>query len=91
MTDADYLYAFQRIVMPIAYEFAPDFVLGESTLDAIQLLASSTTLISMASSLCWFRCRRGRHPRGMSRYASGLRSHDAHAVISRKWSHGRGS
>lgn len=30
MGDADYLYAFQRIVMPIAYEFAPDMVLGES-------------------------------------------------------------
>lgn len=29
MTDADYLLAFQRVVMPIAYEFAPDFVLGE--------------------------------------------------------------
>ena len=28
MGDADYLYAFQRIVMPIAYEFAPDFVIG---------------------------------------------------------------
>lgn len=29
MTDADYLYAFQRVVMPIAYEFAPDFVIGK--------------------------------------------------------------
>jgi hypothetical protein len=29
MGDADYLYAFQRIVMPIAYEFAPDFVIGQ--------------------------------------------------------------
>lgn len=27
--DADYLHAFQKIVMPIAHEFAPDFVLGE--------------------------------------------------------------
>ena len=30
MGDADYLYAFQRIVMPIAYEFAPEFVIGGS-------------------------------------------------------------
>jgi hypothetical protein len=31
MADADYLYAFQQIVMPIAYEFAPDLVIGEYT------------------------------------------------------------
>ena len=29
MTDADYLYAFMRIVMPIAYEFAPELVISE--------------------------------------------------------------
>lgn len=28
MNDADYIYAFQRIVMPIAHEFNPDFVIG---------------------------------------------------------------
>lgn len=28
MGDADYIYAFQQVVMPIAYEFAPDFVIG---------------------------------------------------------------
>lgn len=28
--DADYLYAFQRLIMPICYEFAPDLVLGRS-------------------------------------------------------------
>jgi histone deacetylase 6 len=27
--DVDYIYAFQHVVMPIAYEFDPDFVLGE--------------------------------------------------------------
>lgn len=26
--DADYLYAFQHIVMPIAYEFNPDLVIS---------------------------------------------------------------
>lgn len=31
MGDADYLYAFQQIVMPIAYEFAPDLVIGASS------------------------------------------------------------
>lgn len=30
MTDADYVAAFQKVVMPIAYEFRPDFVLGKS-------------------------------------------------------------
>ncbi|KPV74546.1 uncharacterized protein RHOBADRAFT_54352 [Rhodotorula graminis WP1] len=34
MSDADYLYAFQRIVMPIAFEFAPDFVLVSAGFDA---------------------------------------------------------
>lgn len=28
MGDADYLYAFQSIIMPIAYEFAPDMVMS---------------------------------------------------------------
>ena len=28
MGDAEYLYAFQKIVMPIAMEFAPDFVIS---------------------------------------------------------------
>ncbi|GAA5932713.1 hypothetical protein JCM1841_001202 [Sporobolomyces salmonicolor] len=34
MTDADYIYAFQQIVMPIAYEFAPDIVLVSAGYDA---------------------------------------------------------
>lgn len=28
MGDGDYIYAFQRIVMPIALEFQPDLVIG---------------------------------------------------------------
>jgi histone deacetylase 6 len=28
-TDADYMYAFQQVVMPIAYEFNPDFVFSK--------------------------------------------------------------
>lgn len=28
MGDADYIYAFQRIVMPIAMEFTPDLVIS---------------------------------------------------------------
>jgi histone deacetylase 6 len=27
--DGDYIYAFQKIVMPIAYEFAPDLVISK--------------------------------------------------------------
>lgn len=30
MADADYIYAFQKIVMPIAMEFAPELVISES-------------------------------------------------------------
>ena len=29
MGDAEYLWAFQKIVMPIAMEFAPDLVIGK--------------------------------------------------------------
>lgn len=31
MGDADYMYAFLNIVMPIAYEFAPEFVFSMSS------------------------------------------------------------
>ncbi|RSH94679.1 Histone deacetylase hda1 [Saitozyma podzolica] len=34
--DADYIYAFQRIVMPIAYEFAPDLVIISAGFDAAE-------------------------------------------------------
>jgi hypothetical protein len=30
MADADYIYAFQKIVMPIAMEFAPELVISKS-------------------------------------------------------------
>jgi len=30
MADADYLYAFEKIVLPIAYEFAPELVISKS-------------------------------------------------------------
>ncbi|KAG9012505.1 Histone deacetylase hda1 [Tulasnella sp. JGI-2019a] len=36
MTDADYIYAFIRIVMPIAYEFAPDLVIISAGFDAAE-------------------------------------------------------
>lgn len=29
MGDAEYLYAFEKIVLPIAYEFAPELVISE--------------------------------------------------------------
>lgn len=31
--DGDYIYAFQKIVMPIAYEFNPDLVISRSLID----------------------------------------------------------
>jgi histone deacetylase 6 len=33
-TDADYIHAFQQIVMPIATEFAPELVISKSTCTA---------------------------------------------------------
>lgn len=30
VTDGDYIYAFQQVVMPIAMEFAPSLVIGKS-------------------------------------------------------------
>ncbi|KAH7108352.1 hypothetical protein BKA62DRAFT_18946 [Auriculariales sp. MPI-PUGE-AT-0066] len=36
MGDADYLYAFQNIIMPIAYEFAPDLVIISAGFDAAE-------------------------------------------------------
>ncbi|KAL8280223.1 hypothetical protein RQP46_007337 [Phenoliferia psychrophenolica] len=36
MGNADYIYAFQQVVMPIAYEFAPDFVIVSAGYDAAQ-------------------------------------------------------
>ncbi|KAG8850391.1 Histone deacetylase hda1 [Tulasnella sp. 330] len=36
MTDADYIYAFIRIVMPIAYEFAPELVIISAGFDAAE-------------------------------------------------------
>jgi histone deacetylase 6 len=32
MGDGDYMYAFQNVVMPVATEFDPDFVIGKSRL-----------------------------------------------------------
>ena len=57
MNDADYIMAFQKIVMPIAYEFAPDFVIGTfcrySTNGDMKLLRA---LINLSiSSVCWVR------------------------------------
>ncbi|KAG6842184.1 hypothetical protein C0991_001677 [Blastosporella zonata] len=36
MTDADYIYAFQKIVMPIAMEFSPELVIISAGFDAAQ-------------------------------------------------------
>lgn len=33
MGDADYLYAFQQVVMPVAYDFNPDLVISELSFD----------------------------------------------------------
>ena len=43
MGDADYLYAFQNVVMPISIDFNPDFVISMSPrpfLDSVRLIIS---------------------------------------------------
>lgn len=32
--DGDYIYAFQKVIMPIAYEFAPDLVISQYHLES---------------------------------------------------------
>ena len=46
MNDADYMYAFQEVVMPIAYEFDPDLVIGN-----VRIVEYRVKL--MVYSLCW--------------------------------------
>jgi hypothetical protein len=49
--DGDYIYAFQKIVMPIAYEFDPDLVISESCICIVRKA-------DLTSSLCRIRCSR---------------------------------
>jgi len=35
--DGDYIYAFQKLVMPIALEYNPDFVIGEHSATPIRI------------------------------------------------------
>lgn len=48
MGDADYIYAFQRIVMPIAMEFAPDLVIS-----TYLLVIFNDIFNRISRSLCW--------------------------------------
>lgn len=41
MGDADYLYAFQQVVMPVAYDFDPDLVISEFSNDIERIKAKS--------------------------------------------------
>ena len=51
MTDADYIHAFQQIVMPIALEFAPQLVISMS---GKCFLAGTFTIYTFLHSLSWF-------------------------------------
>lgn len=51
MGDADYLYAFQQVVMPVAYKFDPDLVISKCP-------TCNKTGRLITSSCCWLRrCR----------------------------------
>jgi acetoin utilization deacetylase AcuC-like enzyme len=41
MGDADYLLAFQQVVMPVAYEFDPDLVISKASQDKIGVFANA--------------------------------------------------
>lgn len=43
MGDADYIYAFQRVVMPIAQEFDPDFVIGKCSVGRYATLKGASS------------------------------------------------
>lgn len=51
MGDADYIYAFQRIVMPIANEFNPDFVIG-ALISLVGCRPTRTALAEGAGPCC---------------------------------------
>ena len=38
--DADYIYAFQKVVMPIAYEFNPQLVIGITMSDCVDIVSA---------------------------------------------------
>jgi histone deacetylase 6 len=48
MGDAEYLYAFQRVIMPIAMEFAPELVISQCASPTIDKCIDDT------HSICWF-------------------------------------
>jgi hypothetical protein len=47
MGDGDYMFAFQQVVMPIAYEFDPDLVIGRKPFN------TKRHLLIGPSSCCW--------------------------------------
>ena len=51
MTDADYIHAFQQVVMPIALEFAPELVISMS---GKSFLAGTFTIYTFLHSFGWF-------------------------------------
>lgn len=52
MGDADYLYAFMKIVLPIAYEFAPELVMSAIGV-AIYRPNATSRLTFTIYSFCW--------------------------------------
>jgi hypothetical protein len=51
MTDADYIHAFQQIVMPIALEFAPELVISMS---GKRFVTGTFTVYTFLHSFGWF-------------------------------------
>jgi hypothetical protein len=49
MGDAEYLYAFQKLVLPICYEFAPDLIFGKLLLEPRICFVSSASAFPHSS------------------------------------------
>lgn len=81
MGDAEYIFAFQNLVMPIADEFNPDLVISQSTIDAIVILKGDFSLTTFSCG--WFRCRCWRSTWRLLCDPCLLRSYDAYAYAPR--------
>lgn len=50
MGDSEYIYTFHKVIMPIVYEFAPDFILVSAGFDAAKGMDPSACLSKMIFS-----------------------------------------
>lgn len=84
MGDAEYIYAFQKVIMPIAMEFAPELVISK-----VFIVHLSQPILINSCSICRVWCSSRRRLRWMPCFTSRLRSYDPYAVWIGWRTHGR--